>query len=1098
MVRRTTSASALHLIRAQRGVAFTRLLLVAAVVAALCGAPGALGQAGPQPAGPTGTGLGVSPGPGTTAPSGAVSTAPAPAAATTGLVAAAGPLGPTTTTGAFAQVGRTDLPIQVDGSTGDDAWSRSLSLGTFTVLGGDRRAQFRTEARMTYDATNFYVAFRCEEKDLTSADPVAAGRDDARVYEEDNVELFLDARGDKRTYLHVVVTRGGAFLDEIGRQDPKATDVKGLQVAAGADTWGWEAEIAIPLAEIGMTPVEGTRFTANVTRSRVRGSADGRRSEEKSSWNICRGALRDPGSFAEMVLAGKPIMAAIADLGDSFGELRGGAVAKVRLDSELPRTVVPTITLMGGGTTRVYQSGAPDSPPAAPRTPPATVSLDGLRPKKIEVPYGVPSPGFTLCQVTISDATGMTVLCRTPQMPLQPTWLGPRLAVQRAKLDAGAAYLASLATGDPQRAALAPQLPALETKAKAIAEMVASRDIYGSAARWGQVDQQLRELEALTPPLELKLAMAKGRTAAEVQAGRTPPFILSGRDWMRPALYSTVPDLADVKPRTYCFACPGETESSTVLVTATQPLLGCTATLTDFVESSPTTPATGSFPATQARLRVVQCWQQSGAGKLRESAAGVTTPELLLVDATRPLTGPQPDVPLTGAVRFDVGGTGGAISRQLWIDVTVPRGTPPGLYESTLTVAAQGGVSRTCQVLVKVLGLELVEPKQKWMVFFHNSLGAESPQALTPALYRAYLDDIAAHGFAQASIADPGGKLLEALQARKEAGLVAPVVVSMRGVPVEAVGAFVATAKRLVDGKGLPDMFFYTLPDPRTRKELENAIELAEAVQASGGRTTALISPAMAAEQGSSLDLPIYGVDDPDFQSYARGVLKGEVQPDPRTEYYHFVGTLEDPVYNRLLCGFYVEKTRLDGVFVSSYQDPVGVADPFNELSGAGAERPQMLTYPAATGPIGTVQWEAAREGKDDMRYVATLQALVEQAMAYQTNPAVSTALREARDVLSQLSRTLQVDWHYNVAGIDRDFYQKLRWEIATKALRLQDALRAMGAAPTGGAIPTFTPAGGTPGPTTTPAGGTGFLTPSAPSAPSGLPPLGSGVAGGR
>lgn len=1081
MVPRTTTAPAARVIPALGNVAPTRILTVAALAAILVWCQAALAQAAPQPAGPTVTGLGVTPGPSTAAPTGAMTTTPAPGAPP---VAALGSgLGPSTVGGPFAQIPRAETPIVVDGSTGEQAWSRALSLSSFIVLNGEHRALQRTETRVVYDAANLYIAFRCEDKDPSSAVPVVTERDDPRIYDEDNVEIYVDPVGDKRSYVHVVVNRGGAFLDEIGRQDPKAKDWSGLLVATGPDTWGWEVELAIPLAEVGLSGVEGSRFTMNVARNRIRLGADGKRTEENSSWNLCRGSLRDPSSFGEMVFSSRPAVLSIADLGDGFGELRGGANAKLRLDSALPRTVVAVVTLMGGGTTRSFQVAPPDSPPAPLKTPASSVTLDGQRPKKVEVPYAVPGAGYTLCQVQVLDATGQTVLFRTPQMPLHETWLGPRLAAQMDALDADEAFLTTLPASDTQRTALAGQVAGLRAKGKAIREMIDSRDVYGSAPRWMQIDQQLKELEGQTRPVALKLVMLKGRTPAEVQAGTLPGFVVSGRDWMRPALPTTVPDLADIKPRTYCFACPGETESTTLLVTASQPLLGCTALLSDFVENSPTTPATGSFPGTQAKVRVVQSWPQAGAGRQREPGAGVTTPELLVYDATRPITGPTPDVPLTGAVRFDVGGTDGSVSKQLWIDVTVPRGTPPGLYESTLTVTPQGGAPRSAQILVKVIGLELVEPRQKWMVFFHNTLGAGSPLSTTPELYRAYLSDIAAHGFSQATVSDPGGKLLEALQARKEAGLVAPVLVSMRGVPIESVGAFVATAKRLVDGKGLPEMLFYTLPDPRTRKELEDAIGLAEAIQASGGRTTTLISPSTAVEHGGSLDIPIYNAYDADFQTSMRAILKGEAQADPRTEYYHFVGTLEDPIYNRLLCGFYIEKTRLDGVFVSSYQDPVGCPDPYNELAGSGADRPQMLTYPTASGPLGTIQWEAAREGRDDMRYLATLQALIDQAAPYQMNPAVSTALKEARDVVAQLSRTLQVDWYYDVAGIGRDFYQKMRWEIATKALRLQDALRTVSAVPPPAVGPAPTLPGVTGAPSTTPPAptGTGFLTPSGP-----------------
>lgn len=147
-----------------------------------------------------------------------------------------------------------------------------------------------------------------------------------------------------------------------------------------------------------------------------------------------------------------------------------------------------------------------------------------------------------------------------------------------------------------------------------------------------------------------------------------------------------------------------------------------------------------------------------------------------------------------------------------------------------------------------------------------------------------------------------------------------------------------------------------------------------------------------------------------------------------------------------------------------------------------------MLTYPTRNGPIPTIQWQAAREGRDDMRYLATLQSLIELGMTHQTSPGVAEALKSARDALLLLTRTVQVDWRYDVAGIAPDFYGKMRWDIAVKALRLQEALQAAGVsiAPTSpttnaldlapaapGALP-GAPAPGAPAPgETAPGGGT-------------------------
>jgi len=55
------------------------------------------------------------------------------------------------------------------------------------------------------------------------------------------------------------------------------------------------------------------------------------------------------------------------------------------------------------------------------------------------------------------------------------------------------------------------------------------------------------------------------------------------------------------------------------------------------------------------------------------------------------------------------------------------------------------------------------------------------------------------------------------------------------------------------------------------------------------------------------------------------------------------------------------------------------VRDAFNEVElPLGAYREYMTAYPSSTGPIPTTQWEALREGVDDLRYLETLRWFID------------------------------------------------------------------------------------------------------------------------
>jgi len=1032
-----------------------RFAVLLILVLGVLGLP-ALAQATPPPGG-------AAPPPGGTAAPGATTTAPTTPALVTG-----GP-GPSTQHGAYVEAPMTQAPV-VDGALRERLWQDAPVLGNFTLLSGGRRPLQATEVRVVYDTKAIYVGFHCQDTQLASSKAVVTDRDDVAILNDDCVELFLDAKRDRRTYYHIALSRAGGVLDEVAKLGAESANLEGLEAKAVSIAQAWEAEIAIPFAALGIAPSAGTVLNMNFARTR---SLDG----EKSSWCLARGSFHDPYNFGEVALASKPVIAEVSDLGDSYGELRGGANAKVRLSASSSVTVLPSIELLGGGYSRVFEVAPIDAPPSPIDRLPKAVALDGSHAKKVEIPYYVIGAELTLCQVTVTDATGQRVLFRSPRTPLRDMWLRPRYQKLADTLAAISDFGNSLSQSDQAKPQILTEVAKEQPKLASIKSMIESKDSWGSVARWGQIREAVIAAQKDIDSLSLAASLVRGRTPEEIAGGTIPKYVLSGRDWMLPAVYNTVPEFADVKPRVYCFACPGETEPLSILVTSSVELTGCTATLGDFVENTPTTPATGSFPASQATIRVVYCWEQAGDGIETQRAGRVTVPELLLTDATQVPVGPVADVRLSGPVSFNVRTWE---TRQLWIDVTVPDGTAPGLYESTLTVTPQGQPPRSAKLLVKVLGLRLAEPWQKWQVFFQNTLVNAAPMGLSKDVYAAYLADVKAHGFDQASVADPGGTLLDALNMRVAAGLKSSATVSLESVPPDEAGAFVSTVRRLLSGKTVPDLLFYTIANPTTPAETEAAIAVGKAIHDAGGKTITTVSPAMLGMLGDSLDVLLYDILQPDFENYDVAVLKGEQKQDPRPEYYQVPGATENPVVNRLLCGFYVEKSAMDGVYVSSYQDPAGCPDPFNETASTSAVRPQMLTYPAKVGPVSTIQWEAAREGRDDMRYVATLEKAIEEAQAFTTSPDVAKAVNEGKEVLDRIHKVLQVDWRFDLVGVPSGFYAKLRWEIAVKALRIMEAIAKP--APPAPTTVTTTPAptggAGTPGTTTPPPTTSGTGTP--------------------
>ncbi len=94
--------------------------------------------------------------------------------------------------------------------------------------------------------------------------------------------------------------------------------------------------------------------------------------------------------------------------------------------------------------------------------------------------------------------------------------------------------------------------------------------------------------------------------------------------------------------------------------------------------------------------------------------------------------------------------------------------------------------------------------------------------------------------------------------------------------------------------------------------------------------------------------------------------------------------------------------------------------------------RPQMTTYPAQDGIIDTLQWEAAREGVDDIRYITNLK----------------TYLRELKDLKIRKAATdeaeafLQKALARPLATLPPGELQTIRRGIVDQALRLLTLLR--------------------------------------------------------
>lgn len=177
------------------------------------------------------------------------------------------------------QVARTTTPIKVDGRLDDAGWAKAPSVGDFVYNLDGSPSPYKTTARVLYDDAFLYVSFRCADDNVWAT----LKRRDAHLWEEEVVEVFLQADPRQTSYIELEVNPLGTMLD-IYLLDVRrplryeswnserlrwAVWVAGTVDGTGGDR-EWTCEIAVPLEDVvtapHLPPRPGDRWRFNLYR----------------------------------------------------------------------------------------------------------------------------------------------------------------------------------------------------------------------------------------------------------------------------------------------------------------------------------------------------------------------------------------------------------------------------------------------------------------------------------------------------------------------------------------------------------------------------------------------------------------------------------------------------------------------------------------------------------------------------------------------------------------------------------------------------------------------------------------------------------------
>ena len=177
------------------------------------------------------------------------------------------------------EVRRARIAPRIDGNLDDAAWQAAKPVVFVFPWADQTGKKQKTVARMTWDNDNLYVAYACDESDITAVHT----QPDDPTYKDDAVEIFIAPPGVKNLYLGLEMNARAVLYDYLypfPQRLIKKYDLRGVQVAVsikgtlnitGDQDQGWNLEVAIPwrsFTDLADNPVPkiGDRWIANMNR----------------------------------------------------------------------------------------------------------------------------------------------------------------------------------------------------------------------------------------------------------------------------------------------------------------------------------------------------------------------------------------------------------------------------------------------------------------------------------------------------------------------------------------------------------------------------------------------------------------------------------------------------------------------------------------------------------------------------------------------------------------------------------------------------------------------------------------------------------------
>lgn len=508
-----------------------------------------------------------------------------------------------------------------------------------------------------------------------------------------------------------------------------------------------------------------------------------------------------------------------------------------------------------------------------------------------------------------------------------------------------------------------------------------------------------------------------GEMVEPSEADRARGFVAWTPNWMERIYPNSVPEAADVERRCTTFAAPGEYEPVSVAVRALRDLEAVRVKLGDLTGDA------GRIPAESLEIRKVRCWPQRIGSSW--STEYQVMPELLELFESVDIAADQ--------------------TQEFWLTIHVPDAAAAGNYAGPVRVTVDDGGEWETTLGLQVLPFRLARAERPVGMYWRD-------EQWEPERLDKELRDMVEHGVTAVTLSraptieNVDGKLvadtselLAFLQHLKQLGIEGPIPyypgldgLVRRAFPegdfdaqyVEAIRQLEEVSSR----DDTPKLLHYPVDEIGNSDERgEKAAHLCSlTAQVPGATSYITVNNYEAGEKwGDSFDIWCGNIEytaDQEQRLLERGKRYMRYGP----------AYLNSCRKARNSSGFGFYRRPAEAHYYWHYQ--AFNRDPFNDFDGTA--RDWCAAYPGPDGPIPTLDWEAIREGIDDLRYIATLKQLA--AQAENGNAAQRQAAARARDELKQvLALDATVNQYDFAADLADDEFSDLRRRLADRIIEL-------------------------------------------------------------